>query len=160
MPQPRHALPRFAGLLLATCLTLPALAAEDPDVRSLMTPEEFRAAGLGKLSPAEIEALNRWVVRYTAGEAPVMRAHSEVVREEIKRTDSAVTRTRIVGEFRGWYGDTVFRLENGQTWKQRLSGKWYHRADSPEVELSRNMMGYWVLRVVSEDRSVGVVRVD
>jgi hypothetical protein len=136
------------------------MAGENPDVRSLMTPEEFSAAGLEKLSPAEIEALNRWVVRYTAGEAPEMRAHSEVVRQEIERVDSAVIRTRIVGEFRGWYGDTVFRLENGQTWKQRLSGKWYHRADSPEVELSKNMMGYWVLRVVGADRSVGVVRVD
>lgn len=160
MPQSRPSRPRFAAILLACALALPALADQDPDVRSLMTPEEFSAAGLGKLSPAEIEALNRWVVRYTAGEAPVMRAHSEVVREEIKRVDSAVMRTRIVGEFRGWYGDTVFRLENGQTWKQRLAGKWYHRADSPEVELRKNVMGYWVLRVVEADRSVGVVRVD
>ena len=89
-----------------------------------------------------------------------MREHSTVVREEIKRVDAAVYKTRIVGEFRGWYGDTIFRLENGQTWRQRLSGKWFHKADSPEVELSKNVMGYWVLRVVGEDRSVGVVRVD
>lgn len=160
MPQPRACRLRTAAVLLACTLALPVLADQDPDVRSLMTPEEFSAAGLGKLSPAEIEALNRWVVRYTAGDAPVMRAHSEVVREEIKRTDAAVMRSRIVGEFRGWYGDTVFRLENGQTWKQRLAGKWYHRADSPEVELRKNVMGYWVLRVVEADRSVGVVRVD
>ncbi len=89
-----------------------------------------------------------------------MREHSTVVREEIKRVDAAVYKTRIVGEFRGWYGDTIFRLENGQTWRQRLSGKWFHKADSPEVEISKNVMGYWVLRVVGEDRSVGVVRVD
>lgn len=154
----RRLLPFF---LLALCaLALPAAADQSPDVRTLMTPEEFSAAGLGKLSPAEIEALNRWVVRYTAREAPVMREHSTVVREEIKRVDAAVLKTRIVGEFRGWYGDTVFRLENGQTWRQRLPGKWFHKADSPEVELQKNVMGYWVLRVVGEDRSVGVVRVD
>ena len=144
---------------LAAC-SLCVVADDTPDVRTLMTPEEFNAAGLGKLSPAEIEALNRWVIRYTAKDAPVMREHSEVVREEIKRADTAVMKTRIVGEFRGWYGDTVFRLENGQTWRQRLPGKWYYKADSPEVELSKNLMGYWVLRVVGEDRAVGVVRVD
>ncbi len=150
---------RLITILLLT-LALPVAAGDSPDVRELMTPEEFGAAGLGKLSPAEIEALNRWVIRYTAGEAPVMRERSAVVKEEIKRVDAAVIKTRIVGEFRGWYGDTVFRLENGQIWRQRLSGKWFHKADSPEVELSKNLMGYWVLRVVSEDRSVGVVRVD
>jgi len=141
-------------------LSVCVLADDTPDVRSLMTQEEFSAAGLGKLSPAEIEALNRWVIRYTAKDAPEMRERSDVVREEIKRVDGEATKTRIVGEFRGWYGDTVFRLENGQTWRQRLPGKWFHKADSPEVEIRKNMMGYWVLRVVSEDRSVGVLRVD
>jgi hypothetical protein len=38
-----------------------------------MTPEEFDASGLEKLSPQEIEALNRWIVRYTAHEAPEVR---------------------------------------------------------------------------------------
>lgn len=141
-------------------LSVCVMADDTPDVRSLMTQEEFSAAGLGKLSPAEIEALNRWVIRYTAKDAPVMRERSDVVREEIKRVDGEATKTRIVGEFRGWYGDTVFRLENGQTWRQRLPGKWFHKADSPEVEIRKNVMGYWVLRVVSEDRSVGVLRVD
>ena len=151
----------FMLVFFALCpLAFPVSADQAPDVRTLMTPEEFSAAGLEKLSPAEIEALNRWVIRYTAKEAPVMREHSTVVREEIKRVDAAVLKTRIVGEFRGWYGDTVFRLENGQTWRQRLPGKWFHKADSPEVELQKNLMGYWVLRVVGEDRSVGVVRVD
>jgi hypothetical protein len=154
----RLLLPLF--VFLGAVFALAASADDSPDVRTLMTPEEYSAAGLGKLSPAEIEALNRWVIRYTAKEAPVMREHSTVVREEIKRVDAAVYKTRIVGEFRGWYGDTIFRLENGQTWRQRLSGKWFHKADSPEVEISKNVMGYWVLRVVGEDRSVGVVRVD
>ncbi len=154
----RRLLPVF--LLALAVFALPAAAVDAPDVRTMMTPEEFSAAGLGKLSPAEIEALNRWVIRYTAKDAPIMREHNEVVREEIKRVDAAVLKTRIAGEFRGWYGDTVFRLENGQTWRQRLPGKWFHKADSPEVELSKNMMGYWVLRVVGEDRSVGVIRVD
>ena len=40
------------------------LAAEaPPDVRALMTADEFNAAGLERLSPSELEALNRWLLR-------------------------------------------------------------------------------------------------
>jgi hypothetical protein len=158
---PRHS--RIASpvlLLLALAVVRPAAGADSPDVRTLMTPEEFRAAGLDRLSPAEIEALNRWVVRYTAKDAPEVRQRSEVVRKEIEKVDATGIRTRIVGEFRGWEGNTVFRLENGQTWKQRLPGRWFHKAMSPEVELRKNMMGYWVLRLVEADRAIGVTRID
>ena len=124
-----------------------------------MTPEEFSAAGLGKLSPAEIEALNRWVIRYTAGEARIISVQSPVVREAIRQFDATGIRTRIVGEFTGWTGETVFRLENGQVWKQRLPGRWFYRASSPEVEIKKNMMGYWMLRVVDADRGIGVTQV-
>jgi hypothetical protein len=133
-----------------------ALAADAPDVRILMTGEEYQAAGMDKLSPGEIEALNRWLVRYTAKEAPLMRQSSPEVREEIKRVDTEITRSRIVGKFTGWSGETVFRLENGQIWKQRMGGTWRYRADSPEVELSKNFMGFWMMRIVEADRAVGV----
>jgi hypothetical protein len=132
---------------------------EGPDVRALMTPEEFKAAGLDKLSPEELEALNRWVVRYTAKDAPEVRRNDVVVQAEIVKIDADAIKTRIAGEFRGWEGETVFRLENGQVWKQRLPGHWSYRADSPEVELRKNMMGFWVLKVVEADRAVGVTRV-
>ena len=154
--------PRFrtGTALLLACLSFAVLADERPDVRTLMTPEEFEAAGLGKLSPAEIEALNRWVLRFTVKDAPEIRTRNEVVREEVRRVETEGVRTRIAGEFRGWYGDTVFRLENGQTWRQRLFGKWYHKASSPEVELKKNVMNYWVMRMVNADRTIGVTRVD
>lgn len=151
---------RTVAAPLLACLCAVALADERPDVRTLMTPGEFEAAGLGKLSPEEIEALNRWVLRYTVKDVPEIRTHNDVVREEVRKAETEGVRTRIAGEFRGWYGDTVFRLENGQVWRQRLPGKWYHKANSPEVELKKNVMGYWVLRVVDADRSIGVKRVD
>ena len=65
-----------------------------------------------------------------------------------------------MGEFNGWSGDTLFRLENGQVWKQRLPGQWHYRAHAPEVELRKNLMGYWMLRVLAADRAVGVTRVE
>lgn len=151
---------RAACTALALCLPLVSLAADIPDVRTLMTPEEFRAAGLGKLSPAEIEALNRWVIRYTAKDAPYLRQHRDVVREEVERVEADGIRSRIAGEFHGWDGKTVFRLENGQTWKQRLPGHWVHHASSPDVELRKNLLGFWMMRIVEADRAIGVKRID
>jgi hypothetical protein len=153
----------LACAALAAPLALPATARGEPaapDVRKLMTGEEFRAAGLEKLTADEIDSLNRWMLRFTARDAPQLREHNDVVREEMKRVDEEGYRTRIVGEFRGWDGETVFRLENGQVWKQRMPGRWFHRATNPEVELRRNFMGYWEMRVLEANRAVRVKRVD
>ena len=144
------------GLLLA-----PIVAAESPPgVRELMTADEFRAAGLERLSPSELEALDGWLLRYTARQTSELRQDSELVREEVRRVEREGIRTRISGEFLGWDGDTLFRLENGQVWKQRLPGQWSYRANAPEVELRKNFMGYWMLRVLDADRAVGVTRVN
>ena len=149
----------FIVLLALVSVPLCGLVwADGPDIRKLMTPEEFEAAGLDKLSPAEIEALNRWVVRYTAHEAPEVRRQDVVVKAEAAKADEAGIKTRIAGEFTGWDGDTIFRLQNGQIWKQRLDGRWHYRADSPEVELHKNLMGFWVLKVVETGKSIGVKR--
>ena len=150
----------YVGLAISVLLA-PAVTAEaPPDVRTLMTADEFKDAGLERLSPTELEALNRWLLLYTARQASGLRQHNEVVKEETRKVEQEGILTRIVGEFHGWDGDTVFRLENGQVWKQRLPGEWHYRASAPEVELSKNFMGYWMLRVVDADRAVGVTRIE
>jgi hypothetical protein len=149
---------RFVFALVPLLIGIGARA-DGPDVRKLLTPEQFHAAGLDKLTEQEIDALNRWLVTYTARDAPEVRRSDVVVQKEVEKIDTEGTRTRIAGEFTGWTGETVFRLENGQVWKQRLPGRWSYHADSPEVELRKNMMGFWVLRVVDADHSVGVTRV-
>lgn len=143
------------GLLPAPIATAEA----PPDVRALMTADEFEAAGLERLSPSELESLSRWLLRHTARQASDLRQDSESVKQEIRKVEEEGVRTRIAGEFRGWEGDTLFRLENGQVWKQRLPGQWRYSASAPEVELSKNFMGYWMLRVLDADRSVGVTRI-
>jgi hypothetical protein len=139
-----------------------ASAADDdrPDVRELMSSEDFLAAGLDKLTPKEIDALNDWLVRFTAKDAPELQHENAAVKEEIKRVEQEGIRSRIVGEFRGWDGDTVFRLENGQVWKQRIRGRWFYRATAPEVELKKNFLGFWEMRIVEANRAVGVTRID
>lgn len=150
----------YASLAFGLLLTPIAAAEAPPDVRALMTPDEFNAAGLERLSPSELEALSRWLLGYTARQSTELRQNSKSVAEEIRKVEEEGVRTRIVGEFHGWDGDTLFQLENGQVWKQRLPGQWRYRAIAPEVELRKNLMGYWMLRVLDADRAVGVTRVD
>ena len=127
---------------------------EFPGIKALMNDEEFSAAGLEALSPAQLEALDTWLLRYTAGDAEVLQSTNEAVREAEK--DYEVV-SRIAGEFSGWDGDTVFRLENGQVWRQRLRGSYrYSGPPNPEVRISRNFMGFFKLTLVDEDRGVGV----
>ena len=44
-----------------------------------------------------------------------------------------VTDSRIDGEFKGWEGETVFRLQNGEIWQQASYGYKYNYAFSPKV---------------------------
>jgi hypothetical protein len=150
----------YASLAIGLLLAPAAMAETLPDVRTLMTADEFKDAGLERLSPSELEALNRWLLHYSARQASELRQHSEVVKEEVRKFEQEGIRTRIAGEFNGWDGSTLFRLENGQVWRQRQPGQWHYNASSPEVEIRKNFMGFWMLRVLEADRAVGVTRVD
>jgi hypothetical protein len=125
-----------------------------PGIKNLMMSEEFSAAGLDSLSDEELEALNAWLLRYTAGEAGILREQSGEVR---KATLDFEQLSHIKGDFKGWTGETYFRLENGQIWQQRLRGRYtYVGTPNPEVRLSRNFMGFYKLTVVETNRGVGV----
>lgn len=127
-----------------------------PGIERLMGAEEFRASGLQKLTPEERKVLDDWLLRYTAGEAEVLQQTNEVVREVQAKEDFEIV-SRIVGDFTGWAGKTVFRLENGQVWEQRLNGRYrYKGPPNPEVKIDRNLFGYYRLTVLDTGRRVGV----
>lgn len=63
------------------------------------------------------------------------------------------------GNFRGWTGKTMFRLDNGQVWRQRRSGRFNYRGDARRVVISKNGLGFFEMRLLEVDRSVGVSRV-
>lgn len=151
----------FGSLLAMALLGLPplaALATEDfPGVRKLMSADEFLRSGLDKLSADELRTLDAWLIEYTVGEAPVLKENNETVREADKNYEVV---SRIEGEFSGWDGNTVFRLENGQVWRQRLDGRYFYRGGPrPEVRISRNWLGFYRLTLIEADRSIGVSRV-
>ena len=147
----------LSALLVALLLAPSLLSAQDrfPGIKSLMTDEEREASGVNDLSRRQLEALNTWLIRYTANEAPVLQAENEEVIEVEKQGMT----TRIVGQFNGWSGRTRFVLENGQVFEQRRPGRWKIALENPEVHVSQNFMGVYELEVVSEGRSIGVRRV-
>jgi len=55
----------------------------------------------------------------------------------ISSPSSGVVESRIDGEFEGWDGETVFRLQNGQIWQQTSYAYRYHYAYSPRVTIIR-----------------------
>lgn len=144
-------------LIVSLSLCVQAGAADGksfPGVKKLMTVEEFEETGLDKLSDAELKALNTWLVRYTAGDAGILREKNEEVLQAKKETEIL---SRIKGDFKGWTGETVFRLENGQVWRQRLSGRYtYVGPANPEVKITRNFMGFYKMTVIGTNRGVGV----
>ena len=65
----------------------------------------------------------------------------------------------LIGDFTGWRGKTVFRLDNGQIWRQRSSSQYRHRGDDYRVKFDKNWMGGWEMTVVSSGKSVLVSKV-
>lgn len=144
-------------LLLASFWVATAVAQEKfPGIENLMTAREFKDAGLYQLSDQELKSLNNWLVKYTAGEAQMLVRTNEEVKEARANADTDIV-SRIKGDFSGWNGETIFRLENGQVWRQRLSGRYkYMGPPNPEVRISRNFMGFYMMTLTETGKSIGV----
>lgn len=153
---------RCSLFLLLALLGLSAgqqAAADDPDfpgVKALMNADDFSRTGLSKLSERELQALDEWLIRYTAGDARVLQQSNEAVREAEK---TYAVESRISGEFTGWSGKTIITLDNGQVWQQRLKGRYQYRGPAnPAVRIEKNWAGYYRLTLIDTGRSVGVSR--
>jgi hypothetical protein len=93
----------------------PVLAEEESsDIQKMMSPGEFKAAGLEKLSPEELERLNAWLKVYR--ETTVKAAETKATKEGRRKIDVIVS--RVVGRFDGLTGNTIITLEDGTRWKQ------------------------------------------
>lgn len=79
--------------------------------------------------------------------------------EKKKKRKDAEMNSRIVGEFEGWSGRTVFPLENGQVWAQSGSGTAYYVATDPEVTITRGRFGGYTMYVHGMKRRVKVKRI-
>lgn len=67
----------------------------------------------------------------------------------------SVIETRIDGEFQGWQGETVVKLQNGQIWVQTEYHYSYLYAYSPQIIVYQSSGG-WKMQVEGMDKAVGV----
>ena len=70
-----------------------------------------------------------------------------------------VIESRIDGEFSGWEGDTIFKLQNGQIWQQSSYAYKYQYAYGPEVLIYKSGSVY-KMRVSGVDGEIVVRRLN
>ena len=141
---------------LAVAFAAAASAAEFSSLEERMSQSEFHAAGLDKLSSEELKALDDW-----------LRAHQSVTPaaaaggRAAHTTSREVIESRITGKFSGWYGGTVFHLENGQNWKQAEPGQVVcSKHDAPKITIKPGMFESWLAQIESCPDSVRVQPAD
>lgn len=163
---------KFLLALLTLSLSTALIAGEGfSSLEEQMTGTEFSGAGLDKLTPQELEALNAWIRRRslaTLDVAPAAAAADSAAaatgdRRGFKDDDdekrSTIT-SRIIGRFSGWDGQTVFKLENGMIWEQVDKDKFYVKEiQNPVANIEPGMFGRWHLSIEGHDSECRVERI-
>lgn len=165
---------RRAGIGLAfLTFTLPTSLSAQQGFATLeeqMTGDQFKAAGLEKLSPQELATLNRWIrdrslatLATPHGATTVSSADDAVATvntPSIEEMPRETITTRISGNFSGWDGQTVFKLENGMIWAQTDKDKFYtQEMQNPLVTIEPGMFGAWKLSIEGHDDECKVQRI-
>ena len=121
-----------------------AQGAEFPGVEKAMSPQEYDAAGLQKLTPDERTRLDEFIRRFVSSSNQVAaeKAVDRAVKEK-KASPPEIIQSRIVGPFTGFTGSTTFTLENGQRWRQsQPDSRYFPKVESPPVIIVKDQIGY------------------
>jgi len=129
-------------------------AAQQAPIERRMSAEEFKAAGLDKLSATELASLNAWLGRAQgaieapqAAQTPESSAPAANPPAFAGASDQPV-HGRVKGSVQEWGPGTVFELENGQQWRViKGKGRLREAVQSPEIEVAPGLMGRWFLQV-------------
>jgi len=135
------------GVILAVSVifscTKPAGGASEEmsgSIQEMMSPEEFKAAGLNKLSPEELQKLDAWLQGYRQ----VTEKKATARAAKVERTKMDLLVSRVDGTFNGLTGRTVIRLEDGTVWKQANADDRYRPkvTDHPAAAVIHGIFGY------------------
>jgi hypothetical protein len=145
---------------------LPVMAQQFSSLEERMTVADFRAAGLNKLTPQELKFLNHWLRTHGLVQSKAATEHNQSQPVAPPSPPSPTQQPRakfhahLVGPFRGWSGHTVFRLNNGEVWKQAESGAYSCPSiDNPQVTIKPMILGSWLMYVQGCNQSVRVEQV-
>ena len=160
----------FALAALLACRS-PALAQAAPQAQAApieqqMTAEQFKAAGLDKLSAAELANLNAWLNHTIVAESTKA---AEFATQKVKTENRGFfdfgseepIDGRLVGEFRGFSKGRTYTLENGQVWQQIDDTHMSVRPmTNPDVRIKPAMMGNsWYMAVGKYNTRAQVKRI-
>ena len=153
--------PLLAALLTSALLAAPLLAsAQQAPLQQRMSPDAFKAAGLDKLTPQELQNLDAWLADHDGKPATrVVDKSGAPVFYPDSHQRTAVD-AHIVGHFDGWSGHNRVTLDNGQQWKQigddhPLCGA----SENPTVTIKPSLFGNWLAYVQGCNDMVHVRRV-
>ncbi|GAB3378480.1 hypothetical protein [Lysobacter fragariae] len=150
---------------MAALLALSPTAFADKPIEQQMRPEQFKAAGLDKLSPQELANLNAWLkgtLEVETTKAAEL-AKDKIVQEHrgfatFGRNDPIVA--TLVGEFSGFGKGHVYKLDNGQEWMQTDDAKVHGvRKTNPPVRIAPSLIGNaWYMKVEGSNTMATVRR--
>jgi len=155
---------------------IPLLSFGAFDIRKEIGNKAFKESGLEKLTDEELATLNAAVAKLMGIQEQVIRSEAELPQgedrfglETIERRVKAIFQSqapdriesRFVGEFSGWRGNTVFKLENGQVWRQTDNDTFVvKKQTNPPVVIRRGMLGSYMLKIEGFNSSCKVERVE
>ena len=156
-------------LALATMAWAQQSAPLGGDVEQLMSADEFKTAGLDKLSAQELASLNAWLQRKVGQEtAKAVEVAKEEGRKEVKEKNrgffdfgsTEAIESNIVGEFKGFANGRKYTLQNGQVWEQveAASLEGVRRTD-PKVTIKPGVFNNWFLRIDGYNTQAKVRRI-
>ncbi len=177
----------FVFILSGLSVCVAAQPTQLAPIEQTMSIEQFQRAGLNKLSPAELAALNEWLrnqcphcdrsnsMPSTASPTPTVTTPANASAaaitappepidtrglENINRRSKEPIVSRILGEFRGWSSRGArFELENGQVWRSvDASSTLSVRLTDPTVKIRPGIASSWLLKVEGYNSSVRVKR--
>lgn len=144
-------------LALATAAWGQQTPLQTANVEQQMSADEFKAAGLDKLSAQELAALNAWLQRKVVQEtAKVAETAKEEGRKEVAEKNrgffdfgsAEAIESSIVGDFNGFANGRKYTLENGQVWEQiepaSLAGV---RKTNPKVRIKPGILNNWFMKI-------------
>jgi hypothetical protein len=151
------------GFCVSLAFVEPARAAEPEmsgSIKEVMSPEEFKAAGLNKLSADELQKLDAWLQGYrqVTEQAAEKKATAKASAESHAKMDLLVS--RVDGSFQGLTGRTIIRLEDGTVWKQANAEDRYRSkvTDHPAAAVIHGVFGYKMRIEGTQDFYVDPVR--
>ena len=99
-----------------------------------------RTPATSATTEADAQAIETEVERRVAAKLAATRVGKDSPKGEIE------FEARLVGDFKGWTGKTVFKLDNGQVWRQRSASTYRYKGADTRVRFEQNWMGGWEMK--------------